>query len=718
MKSISAFRRKALPPPTSVDRYSGGLPQLDKLDRLLQAAVVRARAIFAAGEDGEMFRGLYISEGEMDSLMVRKNGETLGADNGLAAALDELLAAARAGAVGARWGFDAFDEAVLVVALAPELDLRYERIYGYLQDDVTKRRPTVDLALSLLCRTPDERLAQRSRFLPEAPLIQSGLLRLPTDPALIEPPLLAHFLRLDEQAIGAFLGGGAVDSRLAVFCESIEPADGDAPSEVVRRLIAFAAASRNEGRPVRLLLSGPATSAKKRAAEAFAAQQSAPLLAADLSRAPNWRNDPASTAALLAREAALSGAVLLVHGIGATSTELEPAKALLAGLADHSGIVIIASDNSALPAAASGYLDVPFALPDQQARRDLWQQLTAAAGIALSPSGVTGLANNFRLAPEQIAAAIQTARQRLSWRMTAPSGTGSQDAAKELQAAARGQSSGELAGLTNRVEPIYGWSDIVLPDDSIQQLKEICARVTFGDTVLQNGGFGHKLSSGKGITVLFAGPSGAGKSMAAEVIANELGLSLYRIDLSRVVSKYIGETEQNLERIFNAAARSNAVLLFNEADSLMGKRSAVHDAHDRYANIEISYLLQKMEQHEGITILTTNLRGNMDDAFLRRLTFTVHFPFPEEESRREIWKRIWPAETDVLPEVDFALRAKCFRLSGGNITNIGLASAFLAAANGRPVSLGDILNATRREYAKVGKDVSLSELQDMVGRSC
>jgi hypothetical protein len=442
------------------------------------------------------------------------------------------------------------------------------------------------------------------------------------------------------------------------------------------------------------------------------------MLAADLSRAPDWRNDPAGTATLLAREAALSGAVLLVRGIGTAAIELDSAKALLAGFADHSGIVIIASDNPALPAVASGYLDVPFALPDQQARRDLWQQLTAEAGIALSPSAVTGLANNFRLAPEQIAAAIQTARQRLSWRMTAPTGIGPHEATRELQSAARGQSSGELAGLTNKVEPIYGWSDIVLPEDSIQQLKEICARVTFGDTVLQNGGFGYKMSSGKGITALFAGPSGAGKSMAAEVIANELGLSLYRIELSRVVSKYIGETEQNLERIFNAAARSNAVLLFNEADSLMGKRSAVHDAHDRYANIEISYLLQKMEQHEGITILTTNLRGNMDDAFLRRLTFTIHFPFPEEESRREIWKRIWPAETNVLPEVDFALLANRFRLSGGNISNISLASAFLAAANCRPVSLGDILNATRREYAKVGKDVSLSELRDMVGRSC
>jgi hypothetical protein len=487
---------------------------------------------------------------------------------------------------------------------------------------------------------------------------------------------------------------------------------------LVRRLVAFAAAARNMGRPVRLLLSGPANSAKKQAVEALAAQQPAPLLAVDLSLAPNWRNDPSGTAALLAREATLSGAALLVGGIAATSAELDPAKALLAGFADHSGIIIIASDHPALPTAAFDYLDVPFALPGQEARRELWQRLTAEADIALSPSAVTGLANNFRLAPEQIAAAVQTARQRLSWRITAAAGIGPYEATRELQAAARGQNGGELADLTNKVEPIYRWSDIVLPDDSIQQLKEICARVTFGDTVLQNGGFGRKLSSGKGITVLFAGPSGAGKSMAAEVIANELGLSLYRIDLSRVVSKYIGETEQNLERIFNAAMRSNAVLLFNEADSLMGKRSAVHDAHDRYANIEISYLLQKMEQHEGITILTTNLRGNMDDAFLRRLTFTIHFPFPEEESRREIWKRIWPTETRVAPEVDFALLANRFRLSGGNISNIGLASAFLAAAAGRPVSLGDVLKATRREYAKVGKDVSLTELHDMVGRPC
>jgi len=181
-----------------------------------------------------------------------------------------------------------------------------------------------------------------------------------------------------------------------------------------------------------------------------------------------------------------------------------------------------------------------------------------------------------------------------------------------------------------------------------------------------------------------------------------------------VVSKYIGETEKNLERIFTVAARSNSVLLFDEADALCGKRSEVRDAHDRYANIEISYLLQKMEQYEGITILTTNLRGNLDEAFVRRLAFTVHFPFPEEADRLRIWNQIWPAETHLDPDVDFRALAKHFRLSGGNIKNIALSTAFLAAAQNRPVRMSDVLHATRREYEKVGKVLSPAEIEAAV----
>jgi SpoVK/Ycf46/Vps4 family AAA+-type ATPase len=216
-------------------------------------------------------------------------------------------------------------------------------------------------------------------------------------------------------------------------------------------------------------------------------------------------------------------------------------------------------------------------------------------------------------------------------------------------------------------------------------------------------GFGAKLSTGKGVNALFAGPSGTGKTMAAGILANELGLDLYKIDLSQVVSKYIGETEKNLDAIFTGAENSNIILFFDEADALFGKRSEVRDSHDRYANIEISYLLQKMEDYEGVAILATNLRQNLDEAFVRRLAFSIHFPFPDEADRRRIWDGIWPDGISLAKDVDLDLLARQFKLSGGNIKNIALAAAFLAAADGGIVNMSHLLHATRREFQKLGK---------------
>jgi len=213
-----------------------------------------------------------------------------------------------------------------------------------------------------------------------------------------------------------------------------------------------------------------------------------------------------------------------------------------------------------------------------------------------------------------------------------------------------------------------------------------------------------------GITALFSGPSGTGKTMAAEVLATELGVDLFRVDLAGVVSKYIGETEKNLDRVFRAAEDANGIIFFDEADALFGKRSEVHDSHDRYANIEISYLLQKMEQFGGIAILATNLRGNLDAAFVRRLAFMVHFPFPDLASRRRIWETIWPDEVPLASEVDFGALAEVFPLSGGNIRNVALAAAFTAAHRGQPVQVRDLVAAARREYQKIGKTFGAAEL--------
>jgi SpoVK/Ycf46/Vps4 family AAA+-type ATPase len=274
----------------------------------------------------------------------------------------------------------------------------------------------------------------------------------------------------------------------------------------------------------------------------------------------------------------------------------------------------------------------------------------------------------------------------------------------DLLEACRLQSNRKLATLATRIKPHYKWSDIVLPPDSLRQLREICNAVEFRSIVYEEWGFDKKLSLGKGLGLLFAGPSGTGKTMAAEVLAGELGLDLYKIDLSTVVSKYIGETEKNLSRIFTEATTSNAVLFFDEADALFGKRSEVRDSHDRYANIEINYLLQRMEEYEGTVILATNLRKNMDDAFVRRIQFTIEFPFPHAEQRLAIWQRVWPQNMP-REDLDLEFMARRFEISGGNIRNIALTAAFLAAEERDRVKMKHLIRATWQEYQKMGKVV-------------
>lgn len=244
-------------------------------------------------------------------------------------------------------------------------------------------------------------------------------------------------------------------------------------------------------------------------------------------------------------------------------------------------------------------------------------------------------------------------------------------------AATRAQSSQGLAALARKIEPKNTWADIVLPDDALVQLRELCQRVAHWHRVFDDWGFARKLSLGTGVNALFAGPSGTGKTMAAEIIAAELGLDLYRIDLAQVVSKYIGETEKNLSRIFAAAENANAILFFDEADALFGKRSEVRDAHDRYANIEIAYLLQKMEEYDGLAILATSLSQNLDDAFARRLAFTIHFPFPDEIMRRRIWASVWPAEAPLGEDLQLDLLAGRFR----QLPALGVSVFVLAGEN-------------------------------------
>jgi SpoVK/Ycf46/Vps4 family AAA+-type ATPase len=351
-------------------------------------------------------------------------------------------------------------------------------------------------------------------------------------------------------------------------------------------------------------------------------------------------------------------------------------------------------------------LTVALPAPDFEARRAMWSRHLETLDPLL-PLAADGLAGKFLLSAAQIADAIQTARGNALWR--APSNPAV--TLDDLYSAARAQSTPILSNLAHKIIPRFGWDDIVLPTDQIQQLREMGNHVEHHHTVYSRWGLERRLGLSQGLMALFAGPSGTGKTMAADILARALGLDLYRIDLSGVVSKYIGETEKNLQHIFNEAETSNAILFFDEADALFGKRSEVKDAHDRYANIETAYLLQKMEEYAGVVILATNLKMNLDEAFMRRMHFVVDFPMPEEDDRRRIWATALPPELPLAADVDLDFMARKFRLAGGHIRNIVVAAAFLAAADGRVVGMPHLIAATRREFQKIGRMVTPSDFE-------
>jgi len=323
------------------------------------------------------------------------------------------------------------------------------------------------------------------------------------------------------------------------------------------------------------------------------------------------------------------------------------------------------------------------------------------------------LASKFLFPPGKIRNSIAFARNLAMARNVDDddnSLTSSKITMDDLYHGCKSQSSQGLTSMAKKIHPNYAWKDIVLPPDIMSLLRDICNVVKYKGTVLYDWGFSTKFSIGKGLTALFTGESGTGKTMAADVIANDLDLELYKIDLSSILSKYIGETEKNLNTIFKESEGSNSILFFDEADALFGKRTDVKDSHDRYANIETNYLLQKMDEFEGVVILSTNYRKNVDEAFTRRMQFIVNFPFPDSEYRLEIWKKAFPEQVPKSDDIDYRFLANNLQISGGNIKNIVINSAFLAARNGkRPVSMSDIVLATKREFDKMGKPIQKSD---------
>ena len=696
------------------------LSALRRLDHLLEKAIASAQVAYGPQADVDPFRGLHISQQEVEQLLTRLPGvPTLYIEE---ESLVEFRSEAGSGVAPLTWlakelDLSPFDLDLIMIALAPELDLRYERLYAYLQDDVSRRRPSVDLALNLLCPTVQAKLMRRSHFGSHAPLIRHGLLHLIPDPNQVQPPLLARYLKLDEQVVRLLLAQKDLSPTISPFSRLIKPAisldELVLSGDVQHALAALVMQARKACLPLRLYFHGSHGVGKRRTAEALAGAASMPLLVVNLLEACNASSNFEQVLKLLFREAWFQDALLYLDNLEALHSDERTIQCLSTVLASSRGITIVSGTQERMPTPMgtdmADLMAVPFPMPSFAQRRLHWQTALENAACTLDAQDLDALAARFRLTPGRITSAVITARNYGFYRAAAQS-LGQNQALPSVQptlsdlfAAAREQSGHDIETLAHKVEPGYTWDDIVLPPDQLAHLKEICDQANYRHIVYGEWGFDRKMHLGKGLNVLFSGLPGTGKTMGAEVIAHELGLDLYKIDLSQVVSKYIGETEKNLDRIFAAAENTNAILFFDEADTLFGKRSQVHDAHDRYANIEVGYLLQKMEEYDGIAILATNMHQNMDEAFIRRLKLSVEFPFPEEPYRYRIWRGHFPAEAPSSDDIDFAFLARQFNLAGGNIKNIVLNASFMAAADDQCIYMKHLILAARREFQKMGK---------------
>ncbi len=581
----------------------------------------------------------------------------------------------------AAFGLSPFERDLLVLCAAMELDGGIAGRCALATGEATRAYPTFGLALAAL---PDPHW---SALTPGAPLRHWRLIEVGAGPALTLSPL-----RIDERILHYLAGVPHLDARLTGLVAPLTIAEELVPSH---RAVAERVAMAWQGDtavPLVQLCGAEAASKRAIAAAACAAAGLTPyLLPAEL--LPTAPGDLRLVLELWARETRLGGVALVLACEEADLGDVTRRGALARLVERLTGPLLVTSrDRLPLPQRPTLVLEVRK--PERDEQRALWHAALGATAVALNGQ-VDRLITQFSLGATAIRnAGIVALTQR-------DVDAGGVALGPRLWDACRIQTRPQLDDLAERIESTAGWDDLVLPELQRRTLREIAAHLRQRATVYETWGFAGKGARGLGISALFAGASGTGKTMAAEVLARELRLDLYRIDLSSTVSKYIGETEKNLRRIFDVADEGGPILLFDEADALFGKRSEVKDSHDRYANIEVSYLLQRIETYRGLAILTTNLKSALDTAFLRRIRFVISFPFPDSAQRAEIWRRVFPAAT---PTVGLdPQRLAQLNVAGGNIRNIALNAAFLAADEGEPVMMRHLLAAARSEYAKLEK---------------
>ena len=576
----------------------------------------------------------------------------------------------------------------LLLWLLPAYDERFGPLLGSLQGSQTLRRPSFDLTLKLF------------HFV---------------DAAEEVPGYHSQRRSLEEKADFAFLqSDGSLDARVRDFllqnggtsldretAETYLPGEGgplplgEAAAEELAEMIAADSAQKDT---LFVCLKGQRgvgrTTRMRRAAQLL----EVPVVAFSCAGTANLRRETFFARLRTAgRETILLQGVLALREFQCLMEEPETAREVLDMAGRFSGVVFVLAEEDTVTVdlqAHRRWVECRIPMPGKGESIALWRRALASMPLREEVDGAE-MANKFTFTPAQIAGTGQTAAglALLEGPLTR----------RQVTQAAYSQITHKLGEHATLIYARHTWDQLVLGETEKEMLRMACDQVRYQHVVYDQWGFDQRLAYGKGVSMLFAGPPGTGKTMAAQVVANELGIEMYKVDLSQVVSKYIGETEKNLNQVFAEAKKSNVILFFDETDAILGKRTEVKDAHDKNANLETSYLLQKMEEYDGITVMTTNYKENIDSAFFRRISYVIHFAFPDARARKEIWKGIFPKATPLGEDVDFDYLANQFEIAGGNIKNIALVASFMAARSGEKVGMRHIVRAVKYEMAKQGK---------------
>jgi SpoVK/Ycf46/Vps4 family AAA+-type ATPase len=583
-----------------------------------------------------------------------------------------------------RFGLSEFERDTLMLCAALDLDPNVAPLCARALGSPSRTYPTFGLALSMLDEPAWDALS------PHRPLRFARMIDINMPPGTA---LTAAALRADERIVNYLKGVNTIDDRLSVLIRPSGPplALSETQSAVGARVVAqLKRAAETATLPI-VQLVGVDDACRMGVAQEVAEAIGRKLYRLDAGTLPTAAADIEQTARLWQRETVMLPVALYIDGGRAESGET--AAALARFLEREAGVVFLGVGETPLSMAR---LTVPFdvAMPTPAEQYAEWAASIAGQEPEIKKTAAL-LAGQFSLNLGEIREAARS--------------ISSEPLSQKLWRVCRDMSRPRLDQLAQRLDAKATWDNLVLPDEQMKLMRQIAGQVRARHRVYTEWGFAKSMNRGFGINALFAGETGTGKTMGAEVLANDLDLNLYRIDLSAVVSKYIGETEKNLRRLFDAAEQGGAILFFDEADALFGKRSEVRDSHDRYANIEINYLLQRIESFSGLSILATNMRSALDVAFLRRLRFVVNFPFPSAKERRAIWERAWPPQVP-RDGLDYDRLAR-MNLSGGNIHSIALNAAFSAAQNGQKITMSVIVAAARMELRKLERPFNEAEFR-------